>query len=909
MSCWKVSCYSLTVAALLCGCQTSQEKALPEPLVTGKSIEPRFVESQNVGSFPVNMIASPDGKYAICTDLGNREFLSSIRIADGKVISKIEFRRQMPTAPQNGLYYGLAFGPDGTLYAAQGANDSILILNLDDQGVLTRKGVIKTRRGDFPSGASADSHGRLYVANNDTRAASSQPYKLPGSIAIYDTSEGREIGRFEFTESQGGTPNFPLAVASLSDGSKLYVSSQRDSCVYVLDTHNPSDIHQIGALATGSHPNSLLLDKSQGRLFVANAQSDTVSIVDTRSDKIVGTVLLRPEVAKNVTGATPTGLAMSPDEKRLYVTLGDMNAVAVVDIADHEVDGYLPTSWYPTSVVVSSDNQRLLVANAKGNIARVPNPTTKPGARHQSPLVVLEGTVTSIPIPSKSELAAQTKRVLELDRLTPRRLRLDNPLKSIGLQAGKITHVIYIVKENRTYDQVLGDMPQGNGDPNRCLFGKQVTPNQHALAERFVLLDNFYDCGEVSGDGWTWSTQAQSNEYSIRNVPYSYSNRGRSYDYEGQVDLFPTAGFPATDPDGKPLSQDPTYKNGAPAVPDVAEAPGGHIWDLARKHGISYRNYGFFLSDQIKNGKTIVVPDNYPNSRGLQPAGRNLDGISDIDFRRFDLNYADSEARLILARQTGDQGFLRPMKAYGKFDAPSRFSEWKREFDQMLAKAPDGSAIPQFMTVRFCTDHTMGTNPNNHTPKSMVSDNDFAVGQLVETISHSPIWKSTAIFIIEDDAQDGPDHVDTHRSTCYVISPWIKAHSVDHSFQNTVSLIRTMELLMGLPPMCQYDATADPIMDWDTKASNDSPYDAILPDAKILREVNGMNSPRSPISPEQRQLSEESSKMDFAHADAAPADRLNDIIWKSVKGYDSTMPPTPHGPPPVLGPPVKDDDD
>ena len=547
----------------------------------------------------------------------------------------------------------------------------------------------------------------------------------------------------------------------------------------------------------------------------------------------------------------------------------------------------------------------------RGTVARLPNPpTTRPGARRVSPIALLDGNVISIPVPGGEELRAATQRVLELDRLTPRHMPADNPLRAIGLGAGKITHVIYIVKENRTYDQVLGDLPQGNGDPSRCLFGRQVTPNLHALAERFVLLDNFYDCGEVSGDGWTWSTQAQANEYVSRNVPYSYSDRGRSYDYEGQVEQFPAAGFPALDPDGKPLSQDPHYSNGAQAVPDVGEAAGGHLWDMARKCGLSYRNYGFFLSDGVYDKKnSVLIPDNYPNSTGLQPPGHDLAGVTDIDFRRFDLNYPDSEGPKILAEQQHDQAFLRPMRGYGKYDAPSRFSEWKREFDQMLAKSPGGSAVPAFMTVRFCVDHTMGTNPDHHSPRSMVADNDFSVGQLVEAVSHSPIWKSTAIFVIEDDAQDGPDHVDAHRSPCYVISPWIKAHSIDHSFQNTVSLIRTMELILGLPPMCQYDATADPIMDWDTGPSNDASYEAILPDAKILREVNGARSPRSPISPEQQGMMDESSRMDFAHADAAPAARLNQIIWKSVKGYDSVMPPTPHGPPPLRSGVAPRDDD
>ena len=879
----------------------------PAPLVTGRAIEPQLVNAQDVGNIPINMILSADGNWAISTDQGFRQMLWTIRTSDGVGVSHLNFARQA-TASANGLYYGLAAAPDGTLYAAQGANDTIAVLTIDAQGALGQQSSIRTRRGDFPSGVALDHRGRLYVANNDPHGAGKLTFKLPGSVAIYDAAQGSEIGRYEFTESFGGTPNFPLAVAALGDGRKLYVASQRDAAVYVLDTTDAAHIKPLSTIATGAHPVSLLLNKAQSRLFVSNAHSDTVSVIDTKKDRVIATILLRPEGAKEIAGATPLGAALSPNESTLYVAMGDMNAVAVVDAAGYELLGYVPAGWYPTAVAASPDGKRLLVANAKGTAGQLPNPA-KPGGRNVSPISLLAGNVICLAAPSRQDLANQTRRVLELARLTPPHLKGPNPLTSIGLHAGKISHVIYIVKENRTYDQVLGDLPQGNGDPQRCLFGRRVTPNQHALAERFVLLDNFYDCGEVSGDGWTWSTQAQANEYTVRNVPYSYSDRGRSYDYEGQVDQFPAGGFPAAGPDGKPLSQDPQYKNGAPAVPDVGESPGGHIWDMVRKHHLSYRNYGFFLSDAIYNGKQILIPDNFPNSVGLQPGGHDLEGISDIDFRRFDLEYPDSEAPLRYATQTGNQSFLRPRHGYGQHDEPSRFSEWHREFNEMLAKSPDGSAVPAFMTVRFCTDHTTGTNPNHHTPSSMVADNDYAVGQLVETLSHSAIWKSTAIFVIEDDAQDGPDHVDAHRSTCYVISPWVRAHCIDHTFQNTVSVLRTMELLMGLPPMCQYDATATPVLDWDDNPSNGAPFDAIMPDPQVLLEINGVGSPKSPISPEQRGMMDESSRMDFAHADRAPAGRLNQIIWKSVKGYDSVMPPTPHGPPATVPRAGKKDDD
>ena len=882
--------------------------ALPPPLVTGRAIEPHAEASQDIGSIPFNIALSGDGKYAVTTDEGYHQALWSIRTSDGKGVSHVEYRRTLGN-PRYGLYYGLAIAPDGTVYAAQGANDTIAVLKLDEEGNLSRLREIDTRRGAFPAGLALDEQGRLYVANNDPTTSGRLAFENPGSVAIYDAASGQELGRFEFSDSFGGTPNFPLTLAALRDGAKLYVASQRDAAVYVLNTSDPTQIILVSKIATGAHPIALLLDKQQSRLFVANAHSDAISVIDTHTDKVAHTVLLRPEIARDVAGATPTGLALSPDQTTLYATLGDMNAVAMIDAQKLELLGYLPAGWYPSAVAAAPDGRRLLVVNAKGTDARHPNPppTTQ---RQQPPIGLLQGNVISIMVPSRQELPTQTERVLELARLTPRHLRRDNPLAAIGLNAGKITHVIYIVKENRTYDQVLGDLPQGNGDPSRCLFGRQVTPNQHALAERFALLDNFYDCGEVSGDGWTWSTQGQANEYIIRNVPYSYSDRGRNYDYEGAVNDYPAGGFPAKGPDGKPLSDDPKFRNGAPPIPDVGQSPGGHIWDMVRKCGLTYRNYGFFYTDQVRRNNVLVIPDNYPDTTGLQPGGHDLQGISDVDFRRFDLEYPDSDGPLRLAEQTQDPKFLRPRRAYGKHQATSRFAEWKYEFDQMLVKDPTGGAVPAFMTVRFCTDHTMGSNPGHHTPASMVADNDYAVGQLVETISHSPIWKSTAIFIIEDDAQNGPDHVDAHRSTCYVISPWIAAHSVDHTFQNTVSVIRTMELLLGLPPMCQYDATADPILDWGAGPGNAEPYVAILPDDKVLRQINGEFSPREPISPEQRSMMEESSRMDFANADRAPADRLNEIIWKSVRGADSTMPPTPHGPPPTVPRQTgKDEDD
>ena len=871
LSCWLTGVMMLTAMALG-GCHHASQsstslsgaKDLPEPkserLITGRHISPSAEETQNVGSHPANMIAVLDGKFAISTDAGYRQALWSIRTSDGKGVSSVSFAGRRGTLDRsNGLYYGLAATPEGKVYAAQGNHDSIAVFQVEPDGKLTATQTINTRKSDFPAGLALDSKGFVYVANNDPQPAG---VPVPGSMAIYDPATEREVGRYRFTDSFGGTPNFPLGISVLKDGSKTYVASERDAAVYVLNTADPAHIERITALSTGSHPCAMLFDKSQGRLFVANADSDTVSIVDTKTDQITATVLLRPVVAKDLPGASPTALALSPDEKWLYVALGDMNAVAVVDVPDREVESYIPAGWYPTGVVLAPDGKHLLVANAKGTALRNPNPT--PGKRHQAPLNVIEGNVITVAIPDKAHFKESAEQVLANNRLTARHLNNGNPLKNIGLQAGKIEHVIYIVKENRTYDQILGDLPQGNGNPKYCIFGRDVTPNQHALAERFVLLDNFYDCGEVSGDGWVWSTQAMANEYVIRNVPYGYSERGRHFDYEGENNSIPSGGFPATDANGNPSSQLPVYKDGAKPIPDVAESPGGHLWDLARKNGLTYRNYGFYENDspRPRDGKR-VMPDNWPSSVGLLPAGHELGGVTDIDFRRFDLDYPDSDAPKIYYEKTHNSRFLWGKTKYGVHDSPSRFSEWNHEFREMLEKDPSGKSVPNLMTLRVGDDHTQARSSDKHTPRSMIADNDFAVGQIVQAISHSPIWKSTAIFIIEDDAQDGPDHVDTHRSTCYVISPWIKRSSVDHTFHNTASCLRTIECLLGLPPMCQYDATSAPIMDWDSAPNNADPFIATMPKEQYAMEHNPRNGDTRPVSPEISSLVERQTEWIF----------------------------------------------
>jgi hypothetical protein len=595
-------------------------------------------------------------------------------------------------------------------------------------------------------------------------------------------------------------------------------------------------------------------------------------------------------MARDLPGATPTAMAFSGDGNTLYAALGDMNAVAVVDVSDMQVRGYVPVGWYPSALAVIADD-RLLVANAKGTTVRNPNPMPDPydpKRKNENILNVIKGNVCIVRIPHGDELARSTQQVIQDNRLSVLSHPAENPLAGIGLASGKITHVFYIIKENRTYDQVLGDEARGNGDPSLLLFGRDITPNQHALADRFVLLDNLYACGEASGDGWNWSTQGMADAYVVRNIPYHYSHRGRKYDFEGQNNGYITGGFPATDDQGKPLTTLPSFKNGAPPIPDVAST-GRNLWDLAREAGISMRNYGFFLSFDDRLVGLKGGPDNYPTAAGLQPPGHDLAGISDSDYRRFDLDYPDSDAPAAFARQSGQRNMLFKITAYGKYQVPSRFTEWNREFQMMLAKAPDGTAVPSLTLIRLPNDHTIGAKAGKHTPRAYVADNDYALGEIVQSISHSPIWTSSAIFVIEDDAQSGGDHVDAHRTIGFIISPWIESHRADHRFCNTDSFLKTIELILGLGPMTQYDAVADPILDWNTSPANAQAYDATLPSASIFTEVNPAASDLIAGDP-RRDMAIKSEKMDFTHPDAAPALELDEIVWRTVKGPASVMP-------------------
>ncbi|NLH99685.1 MAG: hypothetical protein GX446_09375 [Chthonomonadales bacterium] len=816
----------------------------PMPLPTGKLITPRGTHTA-VGSLPANMAAVHNGRYVVVSNVGFRQALTVIRTSDGQIVSRIELNGTRDSQKE-GLYYGLATrpGPNDTelVYASRGSQERVQVYSVSADGALRDTGrALDARRAQGKprgvlAGLAVSSDGtRAYVAENNT----SRHTDFKGVLYVLDAVAGRALHVVP-------VPGFAYAVAALTLGPhadrKVYVSSERDGVVTVVD---PDRGVVVRTIRTGSNPAALLLDGSQKRLFVANAGSDTISVVDTQRDRVTDTITVRPHDIRGLPGATPMGMALSPDESRLYVALADMNAVAVVSLAERALKGYIPTGWYPTSVAVSGDGTALFVANGKGTQARNPNnkPVGPDGAWGQYIANIIEGSVSRIATPTDAMLQGETLRVLANNRVAEaRHIRLKNP---------GIEHVFYIIKENRTYDQVFGDLPGGNGDPSMCLFPREVTPNQHALAERFGIFDNFYCCAEVSADGWNWSVSGMATEYVVRNSMYGYSGRGRSYDYEGA-------------------------NNGTPVdligIPDVAKSPGGYIWDHALKRRISIRNYGFFVSDISKDEKDLDGRSLASPNAALK---RSLVAHTDTNFLQYDLTYADSDAWVAHNCPAPDQ-----KRAFGSHDAPSRVAAWRAEFDEYVRKGN----LPRFIMIRLPRDHTAGTKTGASSPRAMVADNDYAVGQIVEAVSKSPYWPNSAIFVLEDDAQAGHDHVDAHRSIALVVSPYSKP-GTDSRFYNTDSMLRTMELLLGLPPMCQYDAVAAPMDCFAPTRVNAAPYTAILPAREIIAEVNGRNAYKADVS----------ARLNFAEADAIPDALLNNILWYAIKGLDTPEPPSRSG--------------
>ena len=642
----------------------------------------------------------------------------------------------------------------------------------------------------------------LYAANRHTKA-------VRGHLVAFDTNTGERLAEMP-------TEIHPYDVVIDPSGATLYVSNWASDSVTVLDTATRA---VKATIKVGRNPNDMVLARD-GRLYVACSNENSVYVIDTkqlRPVEVISTAMYKMAPV----GSTPNALALDPAQKLLFVANGDNNNVAVINISEVEVshvEGFIPTAWYPAALTVSADGKSLYVGSAKGlggysNIDGPTSPLAKPGAGSRHIGALQKGSVSVIPLTDlKSKIKGYTREAMANcpyndQMLTRARPPVSGPSivpQTVGA-GSPIKHVIYIIKENRTYDQVFGDIAKGNGDPRLTIFGRKVTPNQHRLAEQFVLFDNLYCDGEVSVDGHSWSNSAYATDFNEKRWPPQYGGISASV-------------------------------NGPATIP-----ASGHMWDLAAKKGLTYRSYGEYAA-RVSDGDQM-------------DAAQGVTGL---------VGHVAPKFRLPGMRDTEN------VKAF--FDEFSRFEEAYDSPDPL-------KRLPNFVVMSLGENHTQGTRAGAHTPTAAVANNDWAVGQLVDRVSHSKYWANTAIFIIEDDAQNGPDHVDSRRTVGLVISPFTKRNAIDSTLYTTSSMLRTMELLLGLPPMTQYDAGATPMYAAFTEKADLTAYTHVGPEV----DVNARNTALA-------WGAKASAEMDFSDYDRVPEFALNEIIWKSVRGARSQMP-------------------
>ena len=751
-------------------------------------------------TLPMSSALSPDGKYLLVLHGGYRPpSVSVIETATGRVTGN--------ASVEDG-WLGLTFSPRGDrVYVGGGSRAAVFEFTFAG-GVLkparTFEAVPPDKRTprDFIGDVAFSPDGRLLYAAD----------LYHDSLAVINPQSGTVIDHIK-------TGRRPYRILFHPDGKSFFVTHWADGTLGHYDTASAS---LISTVRIGAHPTDIVFrngaperadlgdaDDQPGpvaRLFVAAANTNNVYAVGITAGKELN-VLESINVAmtpRQPLGMTPSALALSPDGNRLFVACSDANAAAVVDVTQDRsrVEGFIPTGWYPTAVRALASGA-LVVLNGKG-LRSYPAPGgPKPGQRDESIQYVARmqtGTASWIDPFSADQLAAWSKTVLANSPYNDAKLDQPDPLPAID-------HVIYIVKENRTYDQVLGDMKEGNGDPSLVLFGENVSPNHHKLAREFVLLDNFYVNADVSADGHNWSTSAIANDYVQKLWPNQYAGRRKTYDFEG----------------GEPA-----------ALP-----PAGYLWTNAAIAGVSLRNFGYFVVNKAK-----AAPGGEQVERVLDPV---LAKYTNRDYRSFDTDYPDVERAKVFLKE--------------------------------LADDEKTGALPRLMILRLGNDHTSGAKPGKIGPLSAFADNDAALGMIVDGVSHSRFWPSTAIFVLEDDAQDGPDHVDSHRSPAFVISPFVRRHLVDSTMYNTTSMLRTMEYLLGLRPVTHFDAGARPMTSVFQSGPDTAPYTAEKPRIP-LDTRNPANGPGARAS----------AHLKLDGADENDDDQLNDILWLAIRG-DAPPPP------------------
>lgn len=747
-----------------------------------------------LGDLPLNIAVSKSKKLMAVTN--NGQSVQSIQLIDPLKETVLD----NVVVPKS--WYGLKFSSNEKYLYASGGNDNWILKYKIEKGKLLLNDSIplgnKWPEKISPAGIELDdAAGILYVVTKENN-----------SLYLVDLSSKKIIYQALLADAA-------YTCLLSKDKKELYISVWGAKKIVVFNTISKEFTAEI---AVQENPNELLLSKNGKILYVANAGDNAVSVIDIGTRKVME-VLNASLYPDPLTGSATNGLALSEDQKTLFVANADNNCLAVFDVSKpgmSQSKGFIPAGWYPTNIKVIGN--KIFVSNGKGFSSKPNAKGPDPSKRDQEVRYqqgdfrskqsrieyiagLFKGTMSIIDMPSEKELAAYSTTVYEntpysKDREMNARGEAGNPIPMKVGDPSPIKYVFYILKENRTYDQVLGDMPKGNGDTSLVLFGRNITPNQHKLADEFVLFDNFYVDGEVSADGHNWSTAANANDYLEKTWPTSYGGRGGSYDAEGNR--------------------------------EVANPDRGFIWDYCKRAGVTYRTYGEFADDYKAN---IKVLENH-----FCPY-----------YTSWDQSVKDT----------------------------TRFNQWRKEFDSLLAV----NAVPRFNSLRFINDHTEGQRIGKPTPFAEVADNDWAVGMFVEYLSKSPIWKETAIFIVEDDAQNGPDHVDAHRTTAYLAGGFVKRNYVDHTMYSTSSMLRTIELILGLPPMSQYDAAAEPMWRSFTAAADLTPFNSV-PSNVNLDEKNVKQTASAKLS----------ATFDFSKEDRIPDLVFSEVIWKAIKGEDAVMP-------------------
>ena len=758
-----------------------------------------------VGDLPMNMVPSPDGRFIVISSSGwERPALVVFDTRTLQIVSR---------APMDHTWLGLAWHPDGQRLFASGSSDNTIQEFEWSKGSLKPADVITIGPPErHPGGAVIEDAGFVAGLAVSPDGASIYATQLYGQMVRAIDLKQRTV------RATADLPAEPYTCLLSADGKTLFVSLWGGARVLLFDA---ATLQSTGEIAVGEHPNAMVLSKDGTRLFVACANTNGVWVVDlaTRSASEQISVALG---AKAPPGSTPNALALTPDGSTLLIANADNNTVTLVDVSvagKSDVRGWIPVGWYPTGVLADRDGSRIFVLSGKGLTSdanpRGPQPG---GARIDAQYTgnMLQGAISMIPLPNAASLTRMTRLVRDLtpysdaSLLAPADAPAASPIpRRVGLTS-PIKYVFYVIRENRTYDQVFGDLPKGNGDPSLTLFGEEVTPNAHALAATFTTFDNFYVDAEVSYDGHAFSTGAYATDFVEKMWPANYGRREGIYLSEGGYKM----------------------RN---AYGNISAPPQGYIWDAAKRAHVSVRSYGEFAHWEGKRPPvTATVP--------------GLDGLVHPSFPPFDLSIPDND----------------------------RLDIWLEEFRTFDA---DGT-LPRLSIIRLGGDHTQGTTPGALTPRAMVAENDVAIGRLVEAITRSRCWKESAIFILEDDAQNGPDHVDAHRSLLLAISPFSRRGIVDSTLYTTSAVLRTMELILGLPPMSQYDAAATPMYNAFHTSPDLAPF-THLPARVPIDERNDWNAPGAQAS----------LRMNLQDADLAPELELNQIIWESIRGKGSVMPP------------------